>query len=148
VVSIRLGYRRSIRFGYRHDAASAFRSERGFRQHDVARQVPPRQRETRMTDINSAGTVLSGFLIASAIAAALAGTPAAADEARQEKCFGVSLAGQNDCAAGPGTTCAGTSRIDYQGNAWKLVPAGTCLDLALPGERMGSLEPLQRDIPG
>ena len=34
--------------------------------------------------------------------------------------------GPNDCAAGPGTTCAGTSKVDYQGNAWKLVPKGTC----------------------
>lgn len=46
--------------------------------------------------------------------------------AAQDKCFGISLAGQNDCAAGPGTTCAGTSTVDYQGNAWKYVDAGTC----------------------
>ena len=52
---------------------------------------------------------------------------AQAEEVGKEKCFGVSLAGKNDCAAGPGTTCAGTSKIDFQGNAWKLVPAGTCL---------------------
>ncbi len=44
----------------------------------------------------------------------------------KEKCYGISLAGQNDCSAGPGTSCAGTSKIDYQGNAWKLVPTGTC----------------------
>jgi len=54
----------------------------------------------------------------------------------QEKCFGVSLAGENDCAAGPGTTCAGTSTVDYQGNAWTLVPAGTCADMELPDGRM------------
>jgi uncharacterized membrane protein len=106
-----------------------------------------RQRENQMTAINSAGTVLSGFAIASAIAAALAATPAAADEAKQEKCFGIALAGQNDCAAGPGTTCAGTSRVDFQGNAWKLVPAGTCVALELPGDRAGSPAPLDRDIP-
>ena len=52
--------------------------------------------------------------------------PASAQEAGKDKCFGVSLKGQNDCAAGAGTTCAGTSKIDFQGNAWKLVPAGTC----------------------
>jgi uncharacterized membrane protein len=57
-----------------------------------------------------------------------------------EKCFGVSLAGENDCAAGPGTTCAGTSTVDYQGNAWTLVPAGTCGDIELPGGRMGVSE--------
>lgn len=49
--------------------------------------------------------------------------------AAQEKCYGIALAGQNDCAAGPGTTCAGTSTVDYQGNAWKNVDAGTCEDL-------------------
>ena len=46
-----------------------------------------------------------------------------------EKCYGVALAGENDCAAGAGTTCAGTSKVDYQGNAWKYVPAGTCADI-------------------
>ncbi|MBC3883810.1 BufA1 family periplasmic bufferin-type metallophore [Undibacterium griseum] len=44
-----------------------------------------------------------------------------------EKCFGVALKGKNDCKAGAGTTCAGTSKIDYQGNAWSTVPAGTCV---------------------
>ncbi len=46
--------------------------------------------------------------------------------AEQEKCFGVALKGKNDCAAGPGTSCAGTSTVDYQGNAWKFVDSGTC----------------------
>jgi len=46
--------------------------------------------------------------------------------AGKEKCYGISKAGQNDCAAGPGTSCAGTSKVDYQSNAWKLVPKGTC----------------------
>lgn len=46
--------------------------------------------------------------------------------AGKEKCFGVALKGKNDCKAGPGTTCAGTAKKDDQGNAWKLVPAGTC----------------------
>jgi uncharacterized membrane protein len=69
-----------------------------------------------------------------------------------EKCFGVSEAGANDCAAGPGTTCAGTSTVDYQGNAWKLVPAGTCLTMELPAAadgtpRQGALEELTRDLP-
>ena len=81
---------------------------------------------------------------------AMAVTPVMAEE--MEKCFGVALAGQNDCAAGPGTTCAGTSKIDYQGNAWKLVPAGTCLTMELPAAedgmaRSGSLEALERNVP-
>ena len=49
-----------------------------------------------------------------------------------EKCYGVSLAGKNDCAAGPGTTCAGTSKVDYQANAWKNVPVGTCAGIKTP----------------
>ncbi|MEH6726846.1 MAG: DUF2282 domain-containing protein, partial [Hyphomicrobiales bacterium] len=70
-----------------------------------------------------------------------------AEAAEKEKCFGVSLAGKNDCAAGPGTTCAGTSKVDYQGNAWSLVPAGTCETMELDGDRKGSLAALDRDIP-
>ncbi|MEO0665336.1 MAG: DUF2282 domain-containing protein [Pseudomonadota bacterium] len=91
--------------------------------------------------------------VAGAVAAALATSMAAPAAAQaQEKCYGVSLAGENDCAAGPGTTCAGTSTVDYQGNAWTLVPAGTCGDIELPtmadgSERMGSLEALERDLP-
>lgn len=87
--------------------------------------------------------------VAGSLAAALTthfAAPAAAQEAK-EKCFGVSLAGKNDCAAGPGTTCAGTSKVDYQGNAWTLVPAGTCATMQLPDGRMGSLEALDRDLP-
>lgn len=57
-----------------------------------------------------------------------------------EKCYGVSLAGKNDCAAGAGTSCAGTSKVDYQGNAWKNVPAGTCTSIKTP-KGMGSLTP-------
>ncbi|SHI77683.1 Uncharacterized membrane protein [Shimia gijangensis] len=91
--------------------------------------------------------------VASAVAAALtATTHTAANAAGQEKCYGVSMAGANDCAAGPGTTCAGTSTMDYQGNAWKLVDAGTCMDMELPAQadgsmRKGSLEALERDLP-
>ena len=59
-----------------------------------------------------------------------------------EKCYGVSMAGKNDCAAGPGTTCAGSSKVDYQGNAWKLVPAGTCTTIKTP-KGMGSLTPIK-----
>ena len=58
-----------------------------------------------------------------------------------EKCYGVAKAGQNDCAAGPGTTCAGTSVRDYQGNAWKHVPAGTCTSIRTP-RGAGSLTPI------
>ena len=104
----------------------------------------------------------SKSLIAASVAGAVAlaisaagsvTTPAYAQE--KEKCYGISLAGQNDCEAGEGTTCAGTSTVDYQGNAWTLVPAGDCekygveqtADYELPDGRTGSLEPLDRDLP-
>ena len=58
-----------------------------------------------------------------------------------EKCYGVSLAGQNDCKAGEGTTCAGTSKIDYQPNSWKNVPAGTCTSIKTP-KGHGTLAPM------
>lgn len=92
----------------------------------------------------STAAALAGAL---ATAALLLAQPAAAQDAAKEKCFGVALKGQNDCAAGPGTTCAGTSRVDYQGNAWKLVPKGTCVTMKLPGDRAGSLEAVKRDVP-
>lgn len=88
------------------------------------------------------------LMIAGALAAGLAAQIATpANAAAQEKCYGVALKGQNDCAAGAGTTCAGTSKVDYQGNEFKLVPAGTCAGLKVPGGRMGSLMPLTRDVP-
>jgi uncharacterized membrane protein len=51
---------------------------------------------------------------------------------KMEKCYGVAKAGKNDCYAGAGTTCAGTSTADYQGNAFKLVPTGTCTQITTP----------------
>ena len=63
--------------------------------------------------------------LGSALSIAAVSTAHAAD-ADMEKCFGVAMKGKNDCAAGAGTTCAGTSKTDYQANAWKLVPKGTC----------------------
>ncbi|CAJ0794298.1 MAG: DUF2282 domain-containing protein [Ralstonia sp.] len=64
--------------------------------------------------------------LALALGAAFAAQPALAQSAEKEKCFGVALKGKNDCAAGPGTTCAGTSKVDHQSNAWSFVPKGTC----------------------
>jgi uncharacterized membrane protein len=82
------------------------------------------------------------------LAAIASGAAQAADvkkdgmKSEMEKCYGVSMAGKNDCAAGPGTTCAGTSKADYQGNAWKLVPKGTCTTIKTP-KGMGSLAPVK-----
>jgi len=94
---------------------------------------------TKLTLAASLATALAGFAAPAAIGQDAMGAT--------EKCYGVSLAGQNDCAAGPGTTCAGTSTVDYQGNAWTAVPAGTCLTMELPDGRMGALEELDRDLP-
>ncbi|MEO0668743.1 MAG: DUF2282 domain-containing protein [Pseudomonadota bacterium] len=91
--------------------------------------------------------------IVGAVAAAVTShSTTTAEAASKEKCFGISLAGANDCAAGPGTTCAGTSTVDYQGNAWTLVDAGTCTEIELPAmadgtAREGSLTELERDLP-
>ncbi|MCF3640348.1 DUF2282 domain-containing protein [Rhizobium sp. TRM95111] len=94
-------------------------------------------------------SIVSAAALAAAIAAAVSGAALLAGpaQAAQEKCFGVALAGKNDCAAGPGTTCAGTSKVDYQGNAWKHVEEGTCMSMELPDGRKGSLEALDRDMP-
>lgn len=89
-------------------------------------------------------------LSAVALAALATGVAQAADmnmgkdpaKGPQEKCFGVSLAGKNDCASGPGTSCAGTSKTDYQGDAWKNVPKGTCTSIKTPKGK-GSLKPIK-----
>jgi uncharacterized membrane protein len=97
-------------------------------------------------------TALAGAVVA-ALASMATAAPLSEAEAKQamdagmEKCYGVALAGQNDCAAGPGTTCQGTSTVDYQGNAWKFVDGGTCTTMDLPDGREGSPEPLTRDVP-
>jgi len=76
--------------------------------------------------------------LAGSIASALVSLASAAPLA-PEKMVGM---GQNDCAAGEGTTCAGTSTMDYQGNAWKAVPEGTCTSMDVGGHK-GSLEPMK-----
>jgi len=83
--------------------------------------------------------------IAAGLAIAVAGTALASSASAQanpamEKCFGVAKAGKNDCKAGAGTSCAGTSKVDYQGNAWKLVKAGTCTSIKT-AKGAGSLTP-------
>ena len=107
--------------------------------------------------MSSKTTVLTSAMVAGAVAVALStGGAQPANAQAKEKCYGVSLAGQNDCAAGPGTTCAGTSTIDFQGNAWTLVLGGDCekygaegqsAEYELPDSRMGALEALDRDLP-
>jgi uncharacterized membrane protein len=74
--------------------------------------------------------ITMSLAIAAALSSALAVSPAQAGS--KEKCYGVSLKGQNDCAAGAGTTCAATSKVDYQGNAWRLVDQGACVATQTP----------------
>lgn len=100
----------------------------------------------------SAKITISSLVLASAVSTALATfavagplTKAEADAAvaaKKDKCFGVALKGQNDCAAGPGTTCQGTSTVDFQGSAWKFVQGGTCTSIEVPGGKKGSLKPV------
>lgn len=96
-------------------------------------------------------STVSAAVLAGAVATALASMATAAPltkaegdaaaAAGKEKCYGVALKGQNDCAAGPGTTCQGTSTVDFQGNAWKFVRGGTCASIVVPGGKHGSLTP-------
>jgi uncharacterized membrane protein len=90
-------------------------------------------------------TLVSKAVLAASLATTvtLLNLPQASADGEKEKCYGVALKGQNDCAAGPGTTCAGTSKVDYQGNSWKLVPKGTCVTMQTPFGP-GSLEPISR----
>lgn len=85
-------------------------------------------------------TIRTSAALAAILATSLAAGAANAQAAKpMEKCYGVSLAGKNDCKAGAGTSCAGTSRVNYQRNAWKLVPKGTCVNIKTPNGGHGYL---------
>jgi uncharacterized membrane protein len=88
----------------------------------------------------TAATALA--LAAVTAGAAMAQDKGASIKGEKERCYGVAKAGQNDCQAGAGTTCAGTSKVDYQGNAWKYVPKGTCTTMTTPKGK-GSLTPIK-----
>lgn len=81
--------------------------------------------ENEMKNAMTKRTAVTGLALALGAALTMAAAPSLA-ASDKEKCYGVSLKGKNDCKAGAGTTCSGTSKIDYQGNAWSFVPAGTC----------------------
>ena len=85
----------------------------------------------------AAATVLASLTAAAANAGPVAPQPG------KDKCYGISLAGKNDCKAGAGPTCAGTSRKSYQGDAWKYVAKGTCTSIKTP-KGNGSLSPINR----
>ncbi len=90
--------------------------------------------------MQSRNIVVTAVALAALVSgAALAQDKGASIKGERERCYGVSLAGKNDCAAGPGTSCAGTSKVDYQANAWKYVPKGTCVSMKTP-KGTGSLK--------
>src|ERR1700757_5097715 len=97
---------------------------------------------------STVGTAVLAGAVATALVSMATAAPLtkaegdAAVAAGKEKCYGVALKGQNDCAAGPGTTCQGTSTVDFQGNSWKFVQGGTCASIVVPGGHTGSLSPL------
>lgn len=86
----------------------------------------------------AAALAVSMLIAGSAVAAPMNAKPMMAG---MQKCYGVALAGKNDCKAGPGTTCAGTSKVNYQGNSFKMVKAGTCAKIKTPNGH-GSLKPI------
>ncbi len=90
-----------------------------------------------MTPIKTAAPFLAAIAAISVAGAAQAQNSSTKPT---EKCYGVAKAGKNDCKAGPGTSCAGSSTKDFQGSAWKLVPKGTCLTIKTP-KGHGTLEP-------
>ena len=105
----------------------------------------------------STKSTISAVVLAGAFATALASFAIAAPltdaegkaamAAGKEKCYGIAIKGQNDCAAGAGTSCQGTSTVDFQGNAWKFAKGGTCASIEVPGGRHGSPTALTRDVP-
>ncbi len=85
-------------------------------------------------------SLISAMALAAALGSAMSASASAHLEQGakgMDKCYGVSLAGKNDCAAGPGTSCAGTSKVDYQASAWRLVPSGTCVTTKSPTSSTG-----------
>jgi len=87
--------------------------------------------------------IVSSATVLASLTAAVAHAGPVAPQPGKDKCYGISLAGKNDCKAGAGTTCAGTSRKNYQGDAWKYVARGTCSSIKTP-KGNGSLSPINR----
>lgn len=87
--------------------------------------------------MRTVASIAATVALAAIATAATAATPA---KPPMEKCYGVGLAGKNDCKAGAGTSCAATSHANYQGDAWKFVKAGTCTSIKTP-KGLGSLSP-------
>jgi uncharacterized membrane protein len=101
-------------------------------------------KETPMNSKNAIAnsTIAGSFAAALAMIAAPAFAAPKPPQPTMDKCYGIAMKGDNDCAAGAGTTCAGTASADYQGNAWKYVAKGTCTTIKTP-KGTGSLEPIK-----
>ncbi len=86
---------------------------------------------------------ITAVALAGAMATALSSVAfqAPASAAEMEKCYGIAKAGENDCKAGA-HACKGHSTVDFDGQSFKMVPAGTCVDMVVEGHQ-GSLEPIQ-----
>ncbi len=89
---------------------------------------------------NGSVLILAGAFAAALATASTVATSDAQAAADKDKCWGVSKAGQNDCAAGPGTSCQGQAKWDYMTNAWKYVDKGTCETITTEASGKGSLQ--------
>ena len=100
-------------------------------------------KKTMMSSVFLAGAVAAALVSVASAAPLTSAEGKAATAAGKVKCYGVALKGQNDCAAGPGTSCQGTSTQDFQGNSWKFVQGGTCEAIVTPSGQHGSLSPIK-----
>lgn len=80
----------------------------------------------------AAASLAGAFAAALSLMASSASAGPVAPQPSMDKCYGVALKGHNDCAAGAGTSCAGTSKADYEHSRWKYVPKGTCESIVTP----------------
>ena len=94
-----------------------------------------------MQNMTKASLIASALMGVAALAMTQSASAGEKAKGAKEKCYGVALKGKNDCAAGAGTSCAGSSTVDYQGNAWKLVAAGKCTKMG------GTLTPHEGNAP-
>ena len=99
-------------------------------------------------DLPMINRTTTAALAAAVAAAALmsSGANAQAPATDKERCYGISMAGKNDCAATGNNSCSGQSKADYDAKAWKYVAKGSCatMEVTLKDgmKRMGTLAPM------
>ena len=76
-------------------------------------------------------SLLVASAVAATVAASTSGTAGPAPDPiyRAEKCYGVNVAGGNDCGARV-HNCAGQATLSKDPNSWIYVPVGTCAKIA------------------